>query len=97
MLLEETSSEMNPVPTLLWKESPEACKKSGNLREIVESKSWDIFSVVKTEFTVVVRKGSEKVLNPLLTNNLGAATSNNLSIHPKQILTKVFSIKEFKK
>lgn len=39
MLLEETSSEMNPVPTLLWKESPEACKKSGNLREIVESKS----------------------------------------------------------
>ena len=38
-LLEETSSEMDPVPTLFWKESPEACKKSGNLCEIVESKS----------------------------------------------------------
>lgn len=31
-LLEGNSTEMNPNPTPFWKESPKACKKSGNLR-----------------------------------------------------------------
>lgn len=30
-LLGENSSEVNTIPTLLWKESPEAPKKLGNL------------------------------------------------------------------